>query len=139
MLHEVTDVDEVDEHGGERRLVLRVLAAHDTGELPVVDGDGLEQRRRERVVRVLADGEDGATHGMVHVHERVLRDFFRLVVCHRSLLPGWFYRMLVFYHTPGNPLKIMSVKREATCPSIFGENPMKGRCTGRREEYWFTV
>ena len=68
-----------------------------------------------------------------------VRDFFRLVVCHRSLLPGWFYRMLVFYHTPGNPLKIMSVKREATCPSIFGENPMKGRCTGRREEYWFTV
>ena len=53
LLYQVPHVDKVDEHGREHSLILRVIVTDNAGELAVVDSDGFEQGRRQRVVRIL--------------------------------------------------------------------------------------
>ena len=52
LLYQVPHVDKVDEHGREHSLILRVIVTNNAGELAVVDSDGFEQGRRQRVVRI---------------------------------------------------------------------------------------
>ena len=58
LLYQVPHVDKVDEHGREHSLILRVIVTNNAGELAVVDSDGFEQGRRQRVVRILPQGQD---------------------------------------------------------------------------------
>ena len=58
LLYQVPHVDKVDEHGREHSLILRVIVTNNAGELAVVDSDGFEQGRRQRVVRILPQGRD---------------------------------------------------------------------------------
>lgn len=71
LLYQVPHVDKVDEHGREHSLILRVIVTNNAGELAVVDSDGFEQGRRQRVVRILPQGQDSPLNGPVYLHERV--------------------------------------------------------------------
>lgn len=77
LLHEVAHVHEADEDGREGDFHFQVLAAHDTGKLSRVNHDCSEERWTLRVLRILPEREDGPPDGLIHVHERILRDRFR--------------------------------------------------------------
>ena len=130
LLHQVADIDEVDEHGRKGCLVLRVLVTDNAGELPVVYGNGPEERGRRRIVRILPDGQDSPSYRLIHVHEGVLRNLFGFGPhrkCRYMLRYGILLgRVFVLYHL-GNPSNIISTKCKAIWSSIFGEKPMNCR------------